>query len=36
VIGPRVADGAIVYDEVTAVADLPEGWGDVQEPASTG
>ena len=31
VIGPRVADGAIVYDEVTAVADLPEGWGDVQD-----
>jgi len=31
VIGPRVADGAIVYDEVTAVADLPEGWGDIQD-----
>jgi sulfhydrogenase subunit beta (sulfur reductase) len=32
VIGPTVADGAIVYDEVTAVADLPSGWTDVQEP----
>ena len=31
VIGPTVADGAIVYDEITTVADLPEGWGDVQD-----
>jgi NAD(P)H-flavin reductase len=31
VIGPTVEDGAIVYDEITTVADLPEGWGDVQE-----
>ena len=31
VIGPTVEDGAIVYDEITTVADLPEGWGDVQD-----
>ncbi|HSK51840.1 MAG TPA: 4Fe-4S dicluster domain-containing protein, partial [Clostridia bacterium] len=31
VIGPTVADGAIVYDEISGVADLPEGWGDRQE-----
>ena len=31
VIGPTVADGAIVYDEIRDVADLPEGWGDVQD-----
>ncbi len=31
VIGPRVEDGAIVYDEIASVADLPEGWGDKQE-----
>ena len=31
VIGPTVEDGAIVYDDITSMADLPEGWGDVQE-----
>jgi NAD(P)H-flavin reductase len=30
VIGPTVEDGAIVYDEIRAVADLPEGWADEQ------
>jgi NAD(P)H-flavin reductase/formate hydrogenlyase subunit 6/NADH:ubiquinone oxidoreductase subunit I len=30
VIGPTVADGAIVYDEIRSVADLPEGWTDEQ------
>jgi NAD(P)H-flavin reductase len=30
VIGPTIADGAIVLDEISAVADLPEGWGDRQ------
>jgi NAD(P)H-flavin reductase len=30
VIGPTVADGAIVLDEIRSVADLPEGWGDEQ------
>lgn len=31
VIGPVVRDAAIVYDDVTCVADLPSGWGDRQE-----
>lgn len=29
-IGPVVRDGAIVYEEVQSVADLPEGWTDEQ------
>jgi ferredoxin len=29
-IGPTVRDGAIVYGEVTTVADLPAGWTDEQ------
>jgi sulfhydrogenase subunit beta (sulfur reductase) len=32
VIGPTVADGAIVYDEIRAVADLPKGIGSDQTP----
>jgi NAD(P)H-flavin reductase len=32
VIGPTVADGAIVYDEVRSVDDLPAGWGAEQAP----
>ena len=32
VIGPTVADGAIVYDEIASVADLPAGWGAEQAP----
>lgn len=32
VIGPTVDQGAIVYDEVHSVDDLPRGWTDVQEP----
>lgn len=31
VIGPTVRDGAIVYDRLASVSDLPEGWRDVQE-----
>jgi formate hydrogenlyase subunit 6/NADH:ubiquinone oxidoreductase subunit I len=31
VLGPRVRDGAVVYDEVGQPADLPVGWTDVQE-----
>ncbi|MEQ8231625.1 MAG: 4Fe-4S dicluster domain-containing protein, partial [Gammaproteobacteria bacterium] len=31
VIGPRVEDGAIVYDELGASDELPSGWGDEQE-----
>lgn len=30
VIGPRVSDGAIVYEAVGSVEDLPEGWIDEQ------
>ncbi len=30
VIGPTVADGAIVLDEIRRVEDLPVGWGDDQ------
>lgn len=31
ILGPAVRDGAIVYDELFAVSDLPEGWTDEQE-----
>jgi formate hydrogenlyase subunit 6/NADH:ubiquinone oxidoreductase subunit I len=31
VVGPRVKDGAIVYDAIDSVADLPRGWTDEQE-----
>ena len=31
VIGPIVRDGAIIYDEMTSVANLPEGWTDEQD-----
>ena len=34
VIGPTVRDGAIVYGEVTATADLPVGWKDEQGPGT--
>lgn len=30
-VGPTVRDGAIVYDELTTLADLPIGWTDEQE-----
>jgi formate hydrogenlyase subunit 6/NADH:ubiquinone oxidoreductase subunit I len=30
-VGPRVRDGAIVYDEIAALEDLPAGWTDVQD-----
>lgn len=32
VIGPTLSQEAIVYDEIQSVADLPQGWTDVQEP----
>ncbi len=32
VVGPTVADGAIVYDELDSVDDLPRGWTDEQAP----
>ncbi len=31
VLGPTVRDGAIVYDEIARVLDLPAGWTDQQE-----
>ncbi len=31
VLGPTVRDGAIVYDEIARVEDLPKGWTDRQE-----
>ena len=31
VIGPTVRDGAIVYDDIAGVADLPAGWTDEQD-----
>lgn len=30
-VGPTLRDQAIVYDDITAVADLPKGWRDEQE-----
>ncbi len=32
VVGPTVRDGAIVYDHLSGVDDLPIGWTDRQEP----
>lgn len=31
IIGPTMNDGAIVYDEISSVDDLPAGWTDIQE-----
>ncbi len=31
VLGPSMRDGAIVYDDIVAVGDLPAGWRDRQE-----
>jgi len=31
VVGPTVRDGAIVYDAISAIADLPAGWTDRQD-----
>lgn len=33
-IGPTVRDGAIVYDTITSVGQLPAGWADEQEAAT--
>ncbi len=30
IVGPAVRDGAIIYDEIRAITDLPEGWTDEQ------
>lgn len=32
VIGPRIRNQALVYEEISGVEDLPKGWTDVQEP----
>lgn len=32
VVGPRLRDGAIVYDDIAGIADLPQGWTDRQAP----
>lgn len=32
IVGPTIDQGAIVYDHLTSVDDLPKGWTDVQEP----
>jgi sulfhydrogenase subunit beta (sulfur reductase) len=34
VVGPAVRDGAIVYEELAAAAELPIGWRDVQDGGS--
>lgn len=31
VVGPRVRDGAIVYDTIASTSDLPQGWTDEQD-----
>ena len=31
VLGPTIRDGAIVYDEITSLAELPVGWTDRQD-----
>ena len=31
VLGPTVRDGAIVYDDIAALSDLPSGWTDRQD-----
>ena len=30
-VGPTIRDGAIVYDEIHGVSDLPAGWTDEQD-----
>jgi hypothetical protein len=30
-VGPRLRDGAIIYDELVSIDDLPAGWTDKQE-----
>jgi len=32
VVGPTVRDGAIVYDHIASLDDLPKGWTDEQKP----
>jgi sulfhydrogenase subunit beta (sulfur reductase) len=30
-VGPKIRDGAVIYDEVKCISDLPVGWQDVQD-----
>lgn len=32
--GPQIRDGAVVYDQLTSVDQLPQGWQDQQSPGS--
>jgi len=34
VLGPRLRDGALVYDPIESADDLPTGWSDEQQPGS--
>jgi len=34
VIGPKIEGGAIVYDRISSLKDLPVGWKDIQEPGT--
>ena len=34
VVGPTLRDGAIVYDEIQSLKDLPKGWTDEQKPGN--
>ncbi len=34
IVGPTLRDGAIVFDRITSVADLPAGWTDEQTPGA--
>jgi len=34
VVGPTVRDGAVIYDTIESVDDLPAGWTDEQKPGS--
>lgn len=31
IVGPTVGEGAIVYNELNSIADLPVGWTDEQD-----
>lgn len=34
IVGPTISQGAIVYDEIRELSDLPRGWTDQQQPGS--
>ena len=34
IVGPTIRDGAVVYDEIAGVGDLPTGWTATQAPGS--